>query len=129
GFYNHKAKSIKEAMKTVVENFGGEIPDNIEDLLKLEGVGRKTANVVLGDAFGIPGIVVDTHVKRLSVRLGLTKNVDPVKIEHDLMEILPKKGWTLFGHLMIYHGRSVCTARKPKCSKCFLNDICPSVEA
>ncbi|MCK4446142.1 MAG: endonuclease III [Candidatus Marinimicrobia bacterium] len=129
GFYNHKAKSTKEAMKTVVENFGGEIPDNIEDLLKLEGVGRKTANVVLGDAFGIPGIVVDTHVKRLSVRLGLTKNVDPVKIEHDLMEILPKKGWTLFGHLMIYHGRSVCTARKPKCSKCFLNDICPSVEA
>ena len=128
GFYNHKAKSIKRAMETVVEKFDGEIPNNIEDLLKLEGVGRKTANVVLGDAFGIPGIVVDTHVKRLSVRLGLTKNTDPVKIEHDLMEILPKKGWTLFGHLMIYHGRSVCTARKPKCSKCFLNDICPSAE-
>ncbi len=128
GFYNHKAKSIKEAMKSIVEKFNGEIPDNIEDLLKFEGVGRKTANVVLGDAFGIPGIVVDTHVKRLSVRLGLTKNADPVKIEYDLMEVLPKKNWILLGHLMIYHGRSVCTARKPKCSKCFLNDICPSVE-
>ncbi len=128
GFYNHKAKSIKLAMKAVVEKFDGEIPDNIEDLLKLEGVGRKTANVVLGDAFGIPGIVVDTHVKRLSGRLGLTKNSDPVKIEHDLMEVLPKKNWTLLGHLMIYHGRSVCTARKPKCSKCSLNDICPSAE-
>jgi len=128
GFHNNKAKSIKRAMKTVIDKFNGEIPNNIKDLLKLEGVGRKTANVVLGDAFGIPGIVVDTHVKRLSVRLGLTKNADPVKIEGDLMEILPKKNWTLLGHLMIYHGRSVCTARNPKCSKCFLNDICPSVK-
>ncbi|MBC8491789.1 MAG: hypothetical protein H8D42_04445 [Candidatus Marinimicrobia bacterium] len=96
--------------------------------MKLEGAGRKTANVVLGDAFGIPGIVVDTHVKRLSNRMGLIKNTDPLKIEQDLMKLFPPDQWTLLGHLMIDHGRSICIARKPKCPDCSLNDICPSAE-
>jgi endonuclease-3 len=128
GFYNHKAKSIKESMKTIIKIFNGKVPDKMEDLLQLEGVGRKTANVVLGDAFGIPGVVVDTHVKRLSSRMELTKNTDPEKIEQDLMKLLPPNQWTLLGHLMIDHGRAICIARKPKCPDCFLNDICPSAE-
>lgn len=115
-------------MRTIIEKFGGEVPRNLRDLTSLDGVGRKTANVVLGDAFGIPGVVVDTHVKRLSNRMGLTKNSDPEKIERDLMKIFPSEQWTLLGHLMIEHGRSVCVARKPKCPDCFLNDICPSAE-
>jgi len=128
GFYNHKAESIRNSMRTIIEKFGGEVPRNLSDLTSLDGVGRKTANVVLGDAFGIPGVVVDTHVKRLSNRMGLTKNTDPLKIEQDLMEFFPPKQWTLLGHLMIAHGRAVCVARKPKCNECFLNDICPSAE-
>ncbi len=128
GFYNHKAKSIQQSMKTIVEKHNGNVPDTLEDLLKLNGVGRKTANVVLGDAFGIPGVVVDTHVKRLSNRMGLTKNSDPEKIEQGLIKIFPPEQWTLLGHLMIDHGRSICIARKPKCNECFLNDICPSAE-
>jgi endonuclease-3 len=128
GFYNHKAESIRNSMRTIIEKFGGEVPRNLRDLTSLDGVGRKTANVVLGDAFGIPGVVVDTHVKRLSNRMGLTKNSDPEKIERDLMKIFPSEQWTLLGHLMIEHGRSVCVARKPKCPDCFLNDICPSAE-
>lgn len=128
GFYNHKAKSIQQSMRAIVEKHNGNVPDTLEDLLKLNGVGRKTANVVLGDAFGIPGVVVDTHVKRLSNRMGLTKNSDPEKIEQDLMNLFPPEQWTLLGHLMIDHGRSICIARKPKCNECFLNDICPSAE-
>ena len=124
GFYNNKAKSIKSAMQAVMKKFNGKVPDNMDDLLSLSGVGRKTANVVLGDGFGIPGIVVDTHVSRICRRLGLTKNTDPVKIEQDLMKIIPKSKWVLLGHLMIAHGRAVCKARNPKCGDCFLNDIC-----
>ncbi|PIS30942.1 MAG: endonuclease III [Candidatus Marinimicrobia bacterium CG08_land_8_20_14_0_20_45_22] len=126
GFFNNKAKAIKSAMKSVSDKFGGEIPRTMEELLQLEGVGRKTANVVLGDAFGVPGIVVDTHVKRLANLLGLTKNADPEKIEQDLMKQFPKEQWTMLGHLLIEHGRVVCIARRPQCGQCVLNDICPS---
>ena len=126
GFFNNKAKAIKSAMKSVVEKFNGEVPGTMEELLQLEGVGRKTANVVLGDAFGVPAIVVDTHVKRLANLLGLTKNSDPEKIEQDLMRQFPKEQWTKLGHLLIEHGRQVCIARRPQCDKCVLNDICPS---
>jgi endonuclease-3 len=128
GFYNNKAKAIKESMHKIVEEYDGNVPHNIEDLLKLQGVGRKTANVVLGDAFGIPGIVVDTHVKRLSKRLGLTNSSNPNKIEEDLMKLLPEENWILLGHLLIDHGRKICKARKPSCKACILNDICPSAE-
>lgn len=128
GFYNHKAKSIQQSMRAIVEKHSGKVPGTLKDLLKLNGVGRKTANVVLGDAFGIPGVVVDTHVKRLSNRMGLTKNSNPEKIEQDLMKLFPPDQWTLLGHLMIDHGRAICIARKPKCPDCFLNDICPSAE-
>jgi len=128
GFYNHKAESIRNSMRTIIEKFGGEVPRNLSDLTSLDGVGRKTANVVLGDAFGIPGVVVDTHVRRLSNRMGLTKNSVPEKIEQDLMKLFPPEQWTLLGHLMIAHGRAVCVARKPKCNECFFNDICQSAE-
>jgi len=100
----------------------------MDELLQLEGVGRKTANVVLGNAFGVPGVVVDTHVKRLTNLLGLTKNSDPEKIEQDLMRQFPKEQWTMLGHLLIEHGRQVCIARRPQCKKCCINDICPSAE-
>ncbi|HQQ85767.1 MAG: endonuclease III [Candidatus Neomarinimicrobiota bacterium] len=126
GFFNNKAKAIKSAMKSVVEKFNGEVPGTMEELLQLEGVGRKTANVVLGDAFGVPAIVVDTHVKRLANLLGLTKNSNPEKIEQDLMRQFPQEQWTKLGHLLIEHGRQVCIARRPQCDKCVLNDICPS---
>jgi len=128
GFFNNKAKAIKAAMQSVVEKFGGEVPGTMDELLQLEGVGRKTANVVLGNAFGIPGVVVDTHVKRLANLLGLTKNTDPEKIEQDLMQQFLKEQWTMLGHLLIEHGRQVCIARRPQCKKCCLNDICPSAE-
>ncbi|MDO9549179.1 MAG: endonuclease III [Candidatus Marinimicrobia bacterium] len=128
GFYNNKAKAIKESMQDIVEKYNGNLPNTLEQLIKLKGVGRKTANVVLGDAFGIPGVVVDTHVRRLSNRMGLTKNTDPLKIEQDLMKIFPLEQWTMLGHLMIDHGRSICIARKPKCPECFLNEICPSAD-
>jgi len=128
GFFNNKAKAIKAAMQSVVEKFGGEVPGTMDELLQLEGVGRKTANVVLGNAFGVPGVVVDTHVKRLTNLLGLTKNSDPEKIEQDLMRQFPKEQWTMLGHLLIEHGRQVCIARRPQCKKCCINDICPSAE-
>jgi endonuclease-3 len=128
GFFNNKAKAIKAAMQSVVEKFGGEIPGTMDDLVQLEGVGRKTANVVLGDAFGVPGVVVDTHVRRLAYRLGLSENTDPDKIEQDLMQLFPPEQWTLLGHLLINHGRAICTARNPQCKKCCLNDICPSAK-
>jgi endonuclease-3 len=128
GFFRNKAKNIKACCSELVASHGGEVPQDLETLVKLPGVGRKTANVVLGTAFGIPtGVVVDTHVGRLSKRLGLTTHNDPVKIERDLMAILPKRDWVDFSHRMIAHGRQVCVARKPRCSICPLADVCPRI--
>lgn len=127
GFFRAKAKSIQECCRRIVQEYGGEVPDTLEELVSLPGVGRKTANVVLGDAFGVPGITVDTHVGRLSRRLGLTTHTDPAKVEQDLMKLLPKKDWVMFNHRTIYHGRQVCFARKPACDKCTLAKICPRV--
>jgi endonuclease-3 len=124
GFFRNKAKSIKGCCKGLVEKHGGKVPETMEDLVKLPGIGRKTANVVLGSSFGIPGIVVDTHVKRLSQRIGLTKETDPVKIEFDLLALIPKKDWIDFSHQLIWHGRRLCTARKPKCPECPLLKLC-----
>jgi endonuclease-3 len=124
GFYRNKAKSIKGCCQALLERHGGKVPDNMEALVKLPGIGRKTANVILGSAFGIPGIVVDTHVKRLSQRIGLTEESDPVKIEFDLMALLPRKDWIDFSHQMIWHGRALCKARKPNCPACPLRDLC-----
>jgi len=127
GFYRNKARNIQAACKRLVEVYGGKVPEKMEDLLTLGGVARKTANVVMGNAFGIAsGVVVDTHVSRLSQRLGLTKHKDPQKIEKDLIELVPKKHWVMLPHWLIYHGRRVCHARKPKCPDCVLNDICPA---
>ncbi|MFN3550682.1 MAG: endonuclease III [Endomicrobiia bacterium] len=125
GFYKMKAKNIINAAKIIKTKFNGKVPDNMEDLLTLPGVARKTANVVLGNAYGkVEGIVVDTHVRRLSYRIGLTKNTEPVKIEQDLMKILPKDKWFVFPYLLINHGRKVCTARKPLCDKCVIEKYC-----
>lgn len=124
GFYHNKAKNLKNCAKTLIEQFNGNVPDTLEDLVKLPGVGRKTANVVLGAAFGTPGMVVDTHVSRISQRLGLTKSKNPVKIELDLMKIIPKNEWNDFSLWLIYFGRAVCNARKPDCPGCFLNHLC-----
>jgi endonuclease-3 len=126
GFYHNKAVNIKGACTAIIEKFGGKVPNTMEKLLELPGVGRKTANVVLGNAFGIPGIVCDTHVIRLSRRLGLSENTDPVKLEFDLAEIVPKKDWTLFSHLLIFHGRYICKARKPDCVNCPISRYCPA---
>ncbi len=125
GFFRNKAKNIKECCNALLERYQGKIPEDIESLVTLPGVGRKTANVVLSNLYGIPGIVVDTHVKRLSQRLGLTKEKDPVKIEFDLMKKIPKEKWIDFSHQLISHGRRVCMARKPKCNDCFLLPYCP----
>ncbi len=127
GFFRNKAKHIQACCKAIVEQFGGEVPQSLEELVKLPGIGRKTANVVLGEAFGVPGITVDTHVGRLSRRIGLTVHTDPVKVEHDLMKLIPQRHWTTFSHLLILHGRQVCHARKPKCDQCVLNSFCPKV--
>lgn len=124
GFFRQKAKSIKQICQTLVEKFNGQIPPSLAELVKLPGIGRKTANVILGNAFGIPGIVVDTHVGRVAQRLGLTTNKDPVKIEFDLMELAPQEQWTVLSHQLIWHGRQVCTAKKPKCPVCFLRPYC-----
>ena len=127
GFYRSKAKNIKACCKDLVEKHGGEVPRTMDALTALAGVGRKTANVVLGNAFDINvGVVVDTHVQRLSNRLGLTKNTDPVKIEQDLIKLIPQDQWTLFSHWLIWHGRRRCYARKPDCPGCELKEICPS---
>jgi endonuclease-3 len=127
GFYRNKARSLRGMASALVENHGGEVPRTMSELVALPGVGRKTANVVLGNAFGVDeGIVVDTHVRRVSGRLGLTQNRDPAKIEQDLMQVVPKDDWTIFSHLLILHGRRTCKARKPDCPNCILNDICPS---
>lgn len=128
GFYRNKAKSIRGASEKIVNDFGGELPQTMDELLTLNGVARKTANVVLGNAFGIAsGIVVDTHVSRVSQRLALTENNLPEKIEKDLNEIVPQVDWILFPHLIIAHGRKICQARKPKCGICLLNDVCPKI--
>ena len=125
GFFRNKTKSIQGASKKIVEEFGKEVPRTMEQLLTLPGVARKTANVVLGTAFGIAsGVVVDTHVQRLSGRLDLTRNTDPKKIEQDLMQIIPQERWILFSHQLIWHGRRVCQARKPRCIECNLERIC-----
>ncbi len=127
GFFRNKAKNIQAACKRIIEVYGGNVPQTMDDLLMLGGVARKTANVVMGNAFGIAsGVVVDTHVSRLSQRLGLTKEKTPEKIERDLEKLVPKDNWVMFPHWMIYHGRQVCGARKPKCFECTLADICPS---
>ncbi|HVP79373.1 MAG TPA: endonuclease III [Thermodesulfobacteriota bacterium] len=124
GFYRNKAKSVQKCCQELVERFGGKVPKALEDLITLPGVGRKTANVILGNVFGIPGITVDTHVHRVSQRIGLTKNDDPVKIEFDLMEIVPKEEWTHFSNLLIWHGRKTCVARKPLCEICPIRKEC-----
>ena len=127
GFFRNKAKNIRAACKRLIEEFGGNVPQTMDELLTLGGVARKTANVVMGNAFGIAsGVVVDTHVSRLSQRLGLTKNTTPEKIENDLSQLVPGKHWVMFPHWMIFHGRQICDARKPKCGECVLADICPS---
>ena len=124
GFYRNKAKSIQKCCQALVGRFGGEVPKTLEEMVTLSGVGRKTANVILGNAFGIPGIVVDTHVHRVSQRIGLTKKDDPVKIEFDLMEIVPKEEWTHFSNLLVWHGRRTCVARKPLCDSCAIRKLC-----
>lgn len=127
-FFNNKARNIRAASEKIVENFGGDVPRTMDELLTLSGVARKTANVVMGNAFGIAsGVVVDTHVSRLSQRLGLTEETTPEKIEKDLSELVPKKHWVMFPHWLIFHGRRVCNARKPKCGECVLENICPKI--
>src|SRR5947207_1418901 len=129
GFFRNKAKAVIAASKAIVERHNSEVPRTMDELTALPGVGRKTANVVLANAFKIAvGIVVDTHVTRVSARLGLTANDDAVKIEQDLMKLIPPKEWTNFSHRLIAHGRTICIARKPKCAQCALNDLCPSAE-
>lgn len=129
GFFRNKAKNIRNAARLIISDYGGEVPGTMEELLKLPGVARKTANIVLANGFGVvEGIAVDTHVKRLSGRLGITKNTDPVKIERDLMALAPRKEWYEVSDLLISHGRAVCDARKPKCGDCVLADICPSAK-
>lgn len=124
GFYRNKARSIQRCGQELVKRFRGEVPKTLEELVTLPGVGRKTANVILGNAFGIPGIVVDTHVHRVSQRIGLTKKDDPVKIEFDLMEVVPKEEWTHFSNLLVWHGRRTCVARKPLCGSCSIRKWC-----
>jgi endonuclease-3 len=125
GFFHNKAKNIKNCSKQLLNDHNGQVPGTMEALVELPGVGRKTANVVLGAAFGIPGVVVDTHVARITRRLGLTVNSDPVKVEYDLMEIIPKKAWNDFSLQLIFFGRETCTARRPKCPACPLANLCP----
>lgn len=127
GFYRNKTKSIKKCCRALVEEHGGEVPSSMEELVALGGVGRKTANCVLGNAFGIPGIVVDTHVKRIANRLGFTVESNPDKIERDLSAIVPEDKWTLFSHLIADHGRGPCSARSPQCDECPIEHLCPRV--
>ncbi|TMK69512.1 MAG: endonuclease III [Actinobacteria bacterium] len=126
GFFRQKAKSLRGTMKMLIEEYDGEVPRTIDELVRLPGVARKTANVVAAELGNPQGIVVDTHVRRLSQRLGLTKQEDPVKIERDLMRLVPREEWGLFPHLLIWHGRRVCLARLPRCAECVINDLCPS---
>ena len=124
GFFRNKAKMIRESTRELVTRFVGEVPDRLEDLVAMPGIGRKTANVILGTSFGVPGIVVDTHMLRVSERLGLTKNTDAEKVEFELMEMVPKKDWIDFSHLIVFHGRYICNARKPLCDQCSLTPYC-----
>jgi endonuclease-3 len=126
GFFRQKAKSLRGTMKMLLEEYDGEVPGTVEELVRLPGVARKTANVVAAELGNPQGIVVDTHVRRLSQRLGLTKNEDPVKIERDLVRLVPREDWGRFPHLLIWHGRRVCIARMPRCGECTINDLCPS---
>jgi endonuclease-3 len=126
GFYRQKTKSIRGAMRVLLEEFDGEVPRSLEDLLRLPGVARKTANVVAAELGHAQGIVVDTHVRRLSQRLGLTRNEDPVRIERDLQRVVPRPDWARFPHLLIWHGRRICDARRPLCEDCVLVDLCPA---
>ncbi|PID87051.1 MAG: endonuclease III [Chloroflexi bacterium] len=129
GFYRQKARYIQESAHTILQEYGGEVPDEMDDLTALPGVARKTANVVLGEIYRkAAGVTVDTHVKRLSHRLGLTSETNPVKVERDLMRIIPKAYWIDISHLLIFHGRRVCKARRPDCDNCLLNDMCPARE-
>lgn len=125
GFYHNKAKNITETANILVKEYGGEVPDRMEELLKLPGVGRKTANVIRGNIYNEPSVVVDTHVKRITKKFGLTESDDPEKIEYDIMDILPEEKWIMYNIHVIRLGRSICTARNPKCENCFLQDICP----
>jgi endonuclease-3 len=125
GFFRQKAKSIQSTAQDIVSRFGGEVPRTLEELTTLRGVARKTANVVLGNCFGVPGLTVDTHMTRVNQRLRLTRETDPVKIERDLMELIPAKEWTLYSHRVIAHGREVCDARRPQCEACALRPECP----
>jgi endonuclease-3 len=127
GFFRNKARNIIACCQAIIQEHGGHVPSTLEELVPLPGIGRKTANVVLGDAFNVPGITVDTHVGRLSRRMGLTTHSDPVKVEHDLMNLIPRKDWTPFSHRVIFHGRQVCFARKPNCDGCMVKDICPKI--
>jgi len=128
GFYRNKTKNIQGACEKIIKDFGGNVPKTMEELLTLNGVARKTGNVVMGNAFGVAsGVVVDTHVKRISNLLGLTKEKNPVKIEQDLQKLVPKRDWVMFPHLIIWHGRRVCKARNPSCEECTLENICPKI--
>ncbi len=126
-FFRNKAKALLECSQSLVAHHGGEVPRTMQELTALRGVGRKTANVVLGNAFGIPSLVVDTHVGRLSRRLGFTKKLDPVEVEQDLMKVVPKQDWTMYAHLLIFHGRNRCMARNPNCKECEVSSLCPKV--
>ena len=127
GFFRNKSKSLIGLGKALVERHGGAVPDSMETLVRLPGVGRKTANVILGNAFRKnEGVVVDTHVGRLSLRLGLTRETDPVKVEQELMPLIPREDWTMLAHVLVFHGRRICYARTPKCEICVLSEICPS---
>jgi endonuclease-3 len=127
GFYRNKALSLKEMSQSLLENHGGEVPQTLEELVKLRGVGRKTANVILGNVFGTPGLVVDTHVGRLARRMGFTKNQDPVKVEKELEAVTPREDWTELAHLFIAHGRAICTARRAYCDECPVARYCPKI--
>ncbi|MDX1358272.1 MAG: endonuclease III [Clostridia bacterium] len=129
GFFRNKARNIIACCTMLVNEYGGEVPKNMDDLLKLPGVGRKTANLVLGDAFGIPGIVVDTHAGRLARRIGFTKEKDPAKVERDLMKVIPKDKWIILGHWFVAHGRALCNARNPKCESCPIAPLCDYYQA
>ena len=129
GTYRQKARNIRGAMKMLIEEFDGRLPTRVDDLVRLPGVGRKTANVVASERGATQGIVVDTHVRRLSQRLGFTRQQNPVKIERDLQRLVPKEDWARFPHLLIWHGRRICIARAPRCEVCILNDLCPSRRA
>jgi endonuclease-3 len=126
GTFRQKARNLRGAMRVLVEEFGGQVPTRLDDLVRLPGVGRKTANVVAAERGATQGIVVDTHVRRLSQRLGFTRNEDPVKIEQDLQRLVPRADWARFPHLLIWHGRRVCIARRPQCERCVVNEVCPA---